>query len=62
VPQAGDRVDEILALARRGGRAQLHVGGQAGAVIDDGMLEMVKLEPRADGSRSRPAGEPPSED
>ena len=34
VPQAGDRVEEILALDRRGGRAELHVGGQAGAVIE----------------------------
>ena len=33
VPQAGDRVQELLALGRRGGRAELHVGGQAGAVI-----------------------------
>jgi tRNA(Ile)-lysidine synthase len=47
VPQAGDRVQEILALAARGGRAELHVGGQAGAVIDRGRLEMVRLEPRA---------------
>jgi tRNA(Ile)-lysidine synthase len=51
VPQAGDRVQEILALAGRssigrGGRAELHVGGQAGAVIEGGVLEMVKLEPR----------------
>jgi tRNA(Ile)-lysidine synthase len=47
VPQAGSRVQEILALGRRGGRAELHVGGQAGAVIHDGVLEMVKLAPRA---------------
>ncbi len=47
VPQAGDRVQEILALAARGGRAELHVGGRAGAVIDRGMLEMIRLEPRA---------------
>jgi tRNA(Ile)-lysidine synthase len=47
VPQAGERVQELLALGRRGGRAELHVGGQAGAVIDNGMLEMIKLEPRA---------------
>jgi tRNA(Ile)-lysidine synthase len=47
VPQAGGRVQEILALARRGsGRAELHVGGQAGAVIEDGFLRMVKLPPR----------------
>ena len=31
VPQAGGRVQELLALGRRGGRAELHVGGQAGA-------------------------------
>jgi tRNA(Ile)-lysidine synthase len=48
VPQAGDRVQEILALARRGGRAELHVGGNAGAVIEGGVLEMVRLPPRAD--------------
>ncbi|MGD0455076.1 MAG: tRNA lysidine(34) synthetase [Solirubrobacteraceae bacterium] len=46
VPQAGDRVHEILALGRRGGRAELHVGAQAGAVIDHGLLRMVRLEPR----------------
>jgi tRNA(Ile)-lysidine synthase len=46
VPQAGSRVEEILALARRGGRAELHVGGLAGAVIEDGMLAMVKLPAR----------------
>ncbi len=46
VPQAGDRVEEILALARRGGRAELHVGGQAGAVIEHGVLEIRKLPPR----------------
>jgi tRNA(Ile)-lysidine synthase len=47
VPQAGDRVQELLALGRRGGRAELHVGGQAGAVIAGGRLTMVKLPPRA---------------
>jgi tRNA(Ile)-lysidine synthase len=46
VPQAGERVQEILALGRRGGRAELHVGGQAGAVIHDGVLAMIKLAPR----------------
>ena len=53
VPQAGERVEEILALARRGGRAELHVGGQAGAVIADGMLEMVRLPPRAPAAAPR---------
>jgi tRNA(Ile)-lysidine synthase len=46
VPQAGDRVQELLALGRRGGRAELHVGGQAGAVIEGGVLRMVRLPPR----------------
>jgi tRNA(Ile)-lysidine synthase len=46
VPQAGDRVEEILALHQRGGRAELHVGGRAGAVIEGGVLEMIKLPPR----------------
>ena len=36
VPQAGARVQEILDLAERGGRAELHVGGLVGAVIEDG--------------------------
>jgi tRNA(Ile)-lysidine synthase len=55
VPQAGDRVQEILDLARRGGRAELHVGGQAGAVVEGGVLEMVRLPPRggASGKRGR---------
>ncbi len=57
VPQAGERVEELLALGRRGGRAELHVGGRAGAVIEQGVLTMVKLPPR-----SRPAGSrPPSQ-
>ncbi len=47
VPQAGERVAELLELARRGGRAELHVGGRAGAVLEDGVLRMVRLPPRA---------------
>jgi tRNA(Ile)-lysidine synthase len=47
VPQAGARVEDILALAARGGRAELHVGGLAGAVIEGGAVRMVKLPPRA---------------
>jgi tRNA(Ile)-lysidine synthase len=46
VPQAGDRVGEILALGNRAGGAELHVGGQACAVIADGVLHMRKLPPR----------------
>jgi tRNA(Ile)-lysidine synthase len=45
VPQAGARVGEILALGRRGGRAELHVGGLLSAVIEDGRLRMVSLRP-----------------
>jgi tRNA(Ile)-lysidine synthase len=47
VPQAGERVAEIVALAARGGRAELHVGGLASAVIEDGELRMVAISPRA---------------
>jgi tRNA(Ile)-lysidine synthase len=46
VPQAGERVAELLALGRRGGRAELHVGGRAGAVIEAGVLRMRRLPPR----------------
>ena len=48
VPQAGDRVQEILALAGRGDRAELHVGNNAAAVIEGGELMMVRLPPRGD--------------
>jgi tRNA(Ile)-lysidine synthase len=46
VPQAGERVAEILALGARGGRAELHVGGLAGAVIEQGELRMVAIQSR----------------
>jgi tRNA(Ile)-lysidine synthase len=47
VPQAGDRVQEILALGRRGaGRLDLHVGGNVSARIENGVLSMVRLSPR----------------
>jgi tRNA(Ile)-lysidine synthase len=58
VPQAGGRVAELLALGRRGGRAELHVGGRAGAVIEDDVLRMVRLPPRAE----RPAERRPEGD
>jgi tRNA(Ile)-lysidine synthase len=45
VPQAGARVQEILTLAERGGRAELHVGGNVGAVIEHGVLTMRRLPP-----------------
>jgi tRNA(Ile)-lysidine synthase len=54
VPQAGERVDELLALGERGGRAELHVGGQAGAVVHDGALSMRRLAPRE--ARKQPPG------
>jgi tRNA(Ile)-lysidine synthase len=47
VPQAGERVAEILTLGARGGRAELHVGGLAGAVIERGQLRMIAIQPRA---------------
>jgi len=46
VPQAGQRVGEILALAARGGRAEVHVGGNVSAVIADGELRLVRLPAR----------------
>ena len=49
VPQAGDRVAEIIALSEHRGRAELHVGGLAAAVVERGVLEMVRLPPRASG-------------
>jgi tRNA(Ile)-lysidine synthase len=55
VPQAGERVDELLALGERGGRAELHVGGQAGAIVQDGALSMRRLPPRK--ARRTPPGE-----
>jgi tRNA(Ile)-lysidine synthase len=45
VPQAGERVQELLALGELGGRAELHVGGQAGAVVEAGALSMHRLAP-----------------
>jgi tRNA(Ile)-lysidine synthase len=50
VPQAGDRVAEILELAGRTGRgrqgqAELHIGGLVSAVVEDGRLRMVKIAP-----------------
>lgn len=47
VPQAGERVGEILALGDRGGRAELHVGGLAGAVIERGELNVMRIPSRA---------------
>jgi tRNA(Ile)-lysidine synthase len=46
VPQAGARVAEIIDLGRRQRTAELHLGGQAAAVIEDGILTMSRLPPR----------------
>jgi tRNA(Ile)-lysidine synthase len=46
VPQAGERVREMLALADRPGRSELHVGGLVSAVVEDGVLWMVKIASR----------------
>ncbi|HTR71997.1 MAG TPA: hypothetical protein VMG80_00235, partial [Solirubrobacteraceae bacterium] len=46
VPQAGARLGGILALGERGGQAELHVGKNIAAVIDDGQLRMRSLPPR----------------
>lgn len=55
VPQAGGRVPELIALGRRARRAELHVGGLAGAVVEDGILTMVRLPPRSAPSGAEPA-------
>ncbi|HEX3911791.1 MAG TPA: tRNA lysidine(34) synthetase TilS [Solirubrobacteraceae bacterium] len=57
VPQAGERVRELLALGRRGGRAELHVGGRAGAVIEHGVLRMRRLPPRESPRETPPDGD-----
>jgi tRNA(Ile)-lysidine synthase len=48
VPQAGDRVEEILELGRHSGSGSfdLHIGGNVSARIEDGRLSMVRLPPR----------------
>lgn len=57
VPQAGERVSELLELGRRGGRAELHVGGRAGAILEDGTLRMVRLAPREGAPDPPPDGD-----
>lgn len=47
VPQAGERVDELLDLDGRGARAELHVGGLVSAVVEHGLLRMVRIPARA---------------
>jgi tRNA(Ile)-lysidine synthase len=43
VPQAGERVGEILALASRRAHGQLHIGGLVAAVVESGRLRMVAI-------------------
>jgi tRNA(Ile)-lysidine synthase len=45
VPQAGDRVQEILALAGRQRTGELHIGGLVSATVADGQLRMVAIAP-----------------
>jgi len=59
VPQAGERVAELLALGARGGRSELHLGRFAAAVIDDGVLSVRRLAP---GESSERRGTPPDGD
>lgn len=62
VPQAGERVAELVELGRRGGRAELHIGGLVGAVLQGGRLSMVKLPARADvTARQEPASRIPTD-
>ena len=60
VPQAGGRVAELLALGQRSARAELHLGGRAGAVIERGLLRMVKLPPRSESRGPQGEGAPPA--
>ncbi len=59
VPQAGERVGELLALGTRGGRRELHLGRFAAAVIEDGVLSVRRLAP---GESSERLGAPPDGD
>jgi tRNA(Ile)-lysidine synthase len=58
VPQAGERVAELIELGRRGGRAELHIGALVGAVLQGGRLSMVSLPPRSGAAEE--AGREPS--
>ncbi|HEX3691907.1 MAG TPA: tRNA lysidine(34) synthetase TilS [Solirubrobacteraceae bacterium] len=46
VPQAGERVGELVELWRRGGPAELHIGGLVAARVAAGRLSMRRIEPR----------------
>jgi tRNA(Ile)-lysidine synthase len=61
VPQAGERVGELLALTRGGSaRAELHIGGLVAAVIERGVLSMRRLAPEE--TSMRPRKQPPDDD
>ena len=45
VPQAGDRVGEIVELAGRQRRGELHIGGLVSATVVEGRLRMVAIAP-----------------
>jgi tRNA(Ile)-lysidine synthase len=62
VPQAGERVGELLALGARGGPAELHLGGFAAAVIDGGVLSMRRLAPGESSERLAVLEPPPDGD
>ncbi len=49
VPQAGERLSEILALAARSASGEVHVGALVAARLGGGRLRMVRLPPRAGG-------------
>jgi tRNA(Ile)-lysidine synthase len=55
VPQAGDRVAEILELGARPGGGELHVGGLVAAVVSGGELRMRRLAPRHERTGARSA-------
>jgi tRNA(Ile)-lysidine synthase len=60
VPQAGERVREMLALADRGGRSELHVGGLVSAVVEDGTVRMVRIAARRQHPQVANRGQRPS--
>jgi tRNA(Ile)-lysidine synthase len=47
VPAVGGRVAELLGLARRGGSAELDVGGGVRAVVEYGVLRFAAVRPQA---------------
>jgi hypothetical protein len=46
VPQAGERVAEILALGEQARTAELHIGGLVAAVVENGVLAMKRIPSR----------------